>query len=339
MSETGDRTRFGYRSPFWPIVLIGVGVIWLLSNLHIITPAGFYTLVQLWPLLLIAIGLDIIFGRSHPLVGAVIGLGVVGLAAVLLILSPVMQPLGFGLNTNSQVKTGHFSAPVDKATSARVELGFSAGNMTVHSLSDSNALLDANLSYAGDIDFTTEGDASKTVRLQQRGGFNMWPFGLGDVLNWDVGLNPKVPTDLRVQTSSGDITLNLADLRLKGLSVDMSSGDVKTSLPPSEETYNVNVHISSGDLRFDLPDKADVNTTVNMSSGDMTFNVPASAGVQVNVRHMSSGDVNVPSSYARTANTGRDTGTWESSNYSGADYKIVITVDNISSGDINIRQR
>jgi hypothetical protein len=334
MSETGNRTHYTYRSLFWPIILIGVGFVWLLGNLHIIAPVGFYTVAQLWPLLLIAIGMDIIFGHSHPLVGALIGLCVVGLTAVLLIAAPV---LGLNNNTSSQVKTGHYSTPIDKATSAQVNLGFSAGNMTVHSLSDSNALFDANLNYVGEIDFTSTGDAAKTVRLQQRGGTNIWPFGLSDQVRWDVGLNPKVPTDLHVQASSGNIELNLADLKLKGLEVDLSSGGVKATLPPSEETYNADVHISSGNLSFSLPDKANVNTAINISSGNMTFDVPASAGVQVNVRSLSSGNVNVPSAFTQTANTGRKTGTWESANYAGADYKIVITVENISSGNVNIR--
>ncbi|HEY3341387.1 MAG TPA: DUF5668 domain-containing protein, partial [Anaerolineae bacterium] len=219
MSETENRAHYTYRSLFWPIVLIGVGFVWLLGNLHIIAPVGFYTVTQLWPLLLIAIGLDVIFGHSHPLVGALIGLCVVGLAAALLIAAPVL-----GLNTSSQIKTGHYTTPIDKATSAQVNLGFTAGNMTVHSLSDSNALFDANLSYAGDIDFTSSGDAARAIRLQQRSsGLNPWPFGLSDQVRWDVGMSPNVPTDLHVQASSGDITLNLADLKLKALAVDLSS--------------------------------------------------------------------------------------------------------------------
>jgi hypothetical protein len=336
MSETGNRIHYTYRSLFWPIVLIGVGLVWLLGNLHIIAPVGFYTVAQLWPLLLIAIGLDIIFGHSHPLVGALIGLCVVGLTAALLIFAPVF---GLGLNTGSELKTGHYSTPIDGATDAQVNLGFAAGNMTVHSLSDSNDLIDANLNYVGNIGFAAEGSGThRTVSLQQRGGeISLWPFISGEQVRWDVGLSPRVPLDLNVQSGSGDVTLNLADLKLQGLAVDLSSGNLKAALPPSENAYNVNVHVSSGNLTFDMPDTANLNSAVNISSGNLTFNVPGSAGVQVNVRHLSSGNVNVPSSYTRTADTGRETGTWESANYSGADYKIVITVENISSGNVNIR--
>ena len=55
-----------YRSLFWPMVLIGVGVVWLLGNIGVIRPASLGVLVSFWPLILIFIGLDILFGRRSP---------------------------------------------------------------------------------------------------------------------------------------------------------------------------------------------------------------------------------------------------------------------------------
>ena len=63
----------GYRSLFWPLVLIGVGVIWLLGNLGVISWTNLTVLFRLWPLLLIAIGLDLLIGRQSPAIGALIG--------------------------------------------------------------------------------------------------------------------------------------------------------------------------------------------------------------------------------------------------------------------------
>jgi len=48
--------RGGYRSLFWPIVLIGIGVVWLLGNLGILTGANLVVLFRLWPLVLIVVG-------------------------------------------------------------------------------------------------------------------------------------------------------------------------------------------------------------------------------------------------------------------------------------------
>ena len=48
-----DNRDFRYRSMFWPVILIGVGVIWLLSNLGLLPAASIAWLLNLWPLILI----------------------------------------------------------------------------------------------------------------------------------------------------------------------------------------------------------------------------------------------------------------------------------------------
>ncbi len=76
--------RARYRSLFWPVILVGVGVIWLLSNLGYVTPANLSEIWRLWPLLLIAAGLDMLLGRRLPLASALIGLLVLGLVGAFL---------------------------------------------------------------------------------------------------------------------------------------------------------------------------------------------------------------------------------------------------------------
>jgi hypothetical protein len=46
------------------VILIAVGIIWLLGNLGVLSAANILVLLRLWPLLLIVIGLDLLFGRQ-----------------------------------------------------------------------------------------------------------------------------------------------------------------------------------------------------------------------------------------------------------------------------------
>ncbi|MHB1357544.1 MAG: LiaI-LiaF-like domain-containing protein, partial [Anaerolineae bacterium] len=73
-----QRHNSGYRSFFWPVVLIGIGVIWLLVNLNVLTTASIAVLVRFWPVVLILIGLDIIFARRYAVIGALLGLVTIG---------------------------------------------------------------------------------------------------------------------------------------------------------------------------------------------------------------------------------------------------------------------
>jgi len=47
----------------WPLILIGLGIIFLLNNLGALDWDVWFLIVRLWPLLLIAVGLDVLLGR------------------------------------------------------------------------------------------------------------------------------------------------------------------------------------------------------------------------------------------------------------------------------------
>ena len=65
---------------FFPIVLIGAGVLLLMANLGMVELNRFILLIPFWPVLLIVAGVQIFFARSGiigTVVSAVLGLAVV----------------------------------------------------------------------------------------------------------------------------------------------------------------------------------------------------------------------------------------------------------------------
>jgi hypothetical protein len=61
------------RDLFWPVLFAGFGVLWLLVNLKYLPLDNIGVLVSLWPVLLVAAGLDLMVGRRWPVLGAVLG--------------------------------------------------------------------------------------------------------------------------------------------------------------------------------------------------------------------------------------------------------------------------
>ena len=59
------------RGVFWPLILIAIGLVFLLANYGFITPVSWVAIANLWPLLLILIGIDIAFARRWPLAALV----------------------------------------------------------------------------------------------------------------------------------------------------------------------------------------------------------------------------------------------------------------------------
>jgi hypothetical protein len=322
------------RSVFWPIVLIGVGVIWLLANFNLIPQLNFAALLRLWPLLLIAIGLDIIFGRRTPIVSLLIGLATLAVAAALVFAAPRL-----GLTGSSELKTERFTEPIDEAASAQVTLDLSEYPVTVNALSDSNNLIDAELTYTGRINFVASGESEKTVRLSHREGFGM-PFFFDDVAgsgDWKIGLSPDVPIALTIDSSSGAAQLDLSQLQLTALTLDGSSGATDLILPTTGEHYNAEIQGGSGSFSVTIPEDAAVSLEIDSGSGSFDIDVPEDAAVRVEVQESGSGRVRVPSSFVEVRSGEDDEGLWETSGFEEAKRQIIITVTDLGSGSITVR--
>jgi hypothetical protein len=58
---------------FWPILFMGVGALWLLVAMNILPSQQALALLNLWPLLLIVAGIDLMIGRRLPIVNMTLG--------------------------------------------------------------------------------------------------------------------------------------------------------------------------------------------------------------------------------------------------------------------------
>ena len=353
-----QNTRFGYRSLFWPIVLIGLGVIWLLGNLGVLPQQNVRILFRLWPLILVVIGLDIIFGRRSPAVGGLIGLGTVALAIVLLFLAPSL-----GLAADGELKTLNFSEALGNATSGRIDLDLDRYQTTVKAVSDSSALIEAELDTTTDVAFSASGDREKTVILKpvRDPSFDFdWLFSAVGDARWEIGLNPEVPLDLRVNVGSGAATLDLADLELTGLEIGGGSGSTNLTLPAGSSRYTVDLNggsgsfiieldagadvravmdIGSGSIDITIGSGADVQAQIGGGSGSVAIDAPDDVGVRVVVSDRGSGSVRVPGNYRLVDNRGdddSDTGIWESEGFGSASHRVEITFDP-GSGSFTLR--
>jgi hypothetical protein len=68
-----SETSWDNRDLFWPVLFTGLGLLWLLVNLKYLPFENIGVLIGLWPALLVAAGLDLMVGRRWPLVGALLG--------------------------------------------------------------------------------------------------------------------------------------------------------------------------------------------------------------------------------------------------------------------------
>lgn len=361
--------RRGGGAFFWPIVLIGVGVILLLAELGVIAAPDWWLLANLWPVLLILAGLNLLLRRT-PLVGALLGLVTVAGVALLLIYGSAWGLTSSGRldwpNVNlgfasEDVKHQSFVEPLDGATAVEVRLGLGAMPLELHAVADNANLIEAEIDYARALSYEATGGSTPQIVLQDvndASGFNLWMSG--NKYRWDIGLSPEVPLTLDIDAGSGSSRLELADLQLERLTVDGGSGSLRADLPARE--LAVQTDMGSGSLTIALPTGADAAVEMAMGSGSavldverdaalafrltnggsgaLAVNLPQDAAVQVVVNDRGSGSVNLPRELRQVSSGDEDdTGTWETEDFGSATRQVTIVIDDAGSGSISVNMR
>jgi hypothetical protein len=317
---------------FWPALLIGVGLVWLLVNFNVIEPFRIGSLLQFWPLLLVLLGLDILFGRRYAWVG-----GVFGAIAVVFVVAVLIFGARLGLTTNSQYRVDTYTEPLGEAESVEYNFETSSEAVKLSALGDPSKLIDATIYHNGTMTFNVTGSTQKTVRLYENTDSSAW-FSWNPSFNnrdWEIGLNSTIPSEVLLDGGSGSIEADLSGIKLESLSAELASGSSNFVLPESVKPQTLIFDSGSGSVDIDLPANTSVTLKLSSGSGSVDINLPAGAEVRIEVRDSGSGSLNLPDFVSRTSGD-VETGTWQTSGYSSAANPILIQITNRGSGSINI---
>lgn len=265
----------------------------------------------------------------------------------------------------AEVKTGHFSTPLDAATSVRVQIEFSVGESNIQALpAESLNLLEADLTYIGEIELTSVGEAEKTVRLSQKAAASDWFKGAStwfnkrEPLRWDVALTRNIPLDLDVHCGAGRVDLDLSALRLTGFSIANGAGEVIINFPsgeyhakvgggvgrtslsiPTDAFINLKLSSGAGEVNLDIAQGASVNAQINGGVGEFNLNIPEGAAVRLEAR-TGIGSISVGGLLQRISSSSGEfwdkSGVWETANFEDAERQIVIHF-NGGIGAFNLR--
>jgi len=317
-------------SLFWPIVLIGAGVLLLLRNLELIPVFNLTMLLRLWPLLLVVMGLEIIFGRRSAWVGTIIGLITVAVIAVFLVMSP-----NLGISSAEQPQTKVYSAPLVDVTSVTYRISTSADPVSIYNLSGSEDLINAQITNRGTMKFDVTGDADKTVVLSQESSSDTWLVWdlLEPVQKWDIGLSADVPTDLVLDGGSGALNVDLEEMNLRSMLSTFGSGASTIALPANSTPYEVEIVSGSGAVRVTLPGSTSLTLSLSSASGAVHIDIPSDAAVRIEVMDDGSGSLSLPGDLT---NADGSTGSWQSAGYDTAVTRILIQISSRGSGSITI---
>ncbi|MBF6615005.1 MAG: hypothetical protein IVW55_18020 [Chloroflexi bacterium] len=287
------RARRPYSGGFLgPLLLIIAGIFLLLSNFGLLDANIWGRLWRLWPLVLVAVGLEILLGRRNPALSLLIVLLVIGGGLAFVYANGGFQARG-NLATIPVVK-----APLNGVESAVVNLELGVIEVNVDSSnSDPTVLATGTLQYYEDRgqpaqEFNSNARVG-TLSLrqnQQGGGF---PFlGSGQSPRWDLHVNPSVPLDLRVNTGAGKSDLKLNGLKLRSLNVNGGVGETAITFPSGAGLTTAKVNGGVGNLSLLIPEDVEARITVNKGLGNFS----------VDERFQQTGDIYQTSGYISATN-------------------------------------
>jgi hypothetical protein len=278
-----------------PFILIGLGIVLLLQQFDVIHWSLWEIAFRLWPLIIIAVGADILIARRSFL-GAL-----VSLAALLGLMAGGLYLMGAGRQAaGDNIRSEQVAYPLEDAESGRIELSLDAGKIEIGGLNEtSQNILEGTLQDAADYGTSSvRKSGSQLIVVIRRDWPHRFLFFDNEDFLWDLDFSPRIPMDVDVSLGAGQIVADLTGLKVS----------------------SVQVSIGAGQAILQLPDEADIDLSVKIGAGDAQIQLPEGAAVDIECV-TAVGNCNLPGS------SGLWSQSYVSSGYDEAEYRIRIHID------------
>jgi hypothetical protein len=299
----------------WGVFLILAGLVPLAERAGLITADQILGWWNLWPLILIGIGVGIVLSRtSFEVIGSLIVAGTFGL------MLGAFLAVGIGgfpggvcgkdLGTNAFAEeSGTFNGP------AEVSVEFNCGELAVSGAAGTSWAFGGR----GDQDHQPIVEAaadSLRIRAAER---SFVPFAsTGE--SWELGLPEGVPLGLRVQLNAGRATVAPGTGELRDVRLQVNAGSIVADLEDASSIGSIDVQTNAGSASVTLPE-ASVTGRVQVNAGSIEICTPAEAGVRIHAGGGLGGNNFADAGLEQSGDT------WESSGYADAAVQIELDAE------------
>jgi len=281
------------------VLFISIGAVLLLNNLDYVSWSVWVKILSLWPVLLIAIGIELIFKKT--------------LLSFLTILSPILIFLAIlgpvwtdytEWRVDYQVEGYKWTEPLDqKIKKAYLRIDLKAGDLNVSS--DSVNLINADLDYWSQKPYTSyrysEEDNLALLRIKEsRRDWKDWVWKGWRKKRWGINLSNQVPFDLKLYSKASNAYLYLSDILVDDLFLDLKVTDLKLKLG-KQDYIKVKIESDASKIRIQIPSESGIKINSDAKLSSTQF----------------SGDISIYSEGDR----------YESLNYQSSPYRIDLQLD------------
>jgi cell wall-active antibiotic response 4TMS protein YvqF len=285
-----------YRSFFWPLVLIVIGLIALLIQLGVISEDRLYRLADLWPLILIVIGAELITRRALK------GMAV-DVATVLILLiagGGALAYVALGPAIPGGTRVLDTSGPVGTLKNATVAVDVGTATITVQgNTSLGNDLYRAHIVYSGPTPKVSLDTSSGQLRISQGGAFF---FGNRHFV-LDLQISPQVTWNIQVDSGAATDTFKLSEINVGSIELNTGASREDITLGPPHGVVPISVDGGALTVRIHRPVGTQVSAQVEGGAVNLTGDGHRTGAIG-SARWQTDGYDNSPDAYRIEVNGG-----------------------------------
>lgn len=277
------------RSMFWPLVLIAIGLVALASNYGWVEPVSVISILALWPVLLILLGIDIAFARRWPVATLAAEVLIIGGALLLAATQPsALRLTTFSFGNTSDCSNASPSVSVPRGSLQSLRLAINGGAARYH-LSGGAATAVAASSDGADLclsDRTSRDGSSASrgdVRLTQAG------TRLNASTEITVQVANDLPLSLQVNAGAGEFLFDLRDVKTADARMNIGASSTTIVLPKPAAEVPIRLDGGASSIVIEIP--AEVEARITVSGG-------LNSASSINPRATKSGSVIETAGYA-----------------------------------------
>ena len=143
--------------------------------------------------------------------------------------------------------------PLEGSSQADVEVRHGAGRLTIQSTSIPGALLDGSFGGGVNHEVSRVGDSVRLKLDAKDVLMAPTPFMGYEGLEWNFGLSPEIPLQLRLYTGASESRLDLERLKVSYLRIETGASSTTATLPAQAGSTQVEVKSGAASVNLRVP--------------------------------------------------------------------------------------
>lgn len=241
------------------------------------------------------------------------------------------------------VLTEKISEPLNGAQTAKVDIYVGDGNLVIDRLTSSEQVLaNGTLQYlekqGTPVHVVTVDNSLFVLSLKAGRGGQPWfrfPWAAcNGATEWQIHLNPTVPSDITARSNGGNVGLNLSGMCITGLSAETGGGNMDVMLPDNAADLTISAMTGGGNVSIEIGNgtRGSNIVTAKSGAGNVVVGIPKNVAARIYAT-TGLGKVIVDPRFDKVADH-----TYQSSDFDVAVNKLEMTLQS-GAGNVSVNTR